>query len=128
MAEETTEATNGEPAKRGRGRPKKTAASSATRPAKQKPLPGFGPTKKDKVLDPLAIQYYDKVIERLAVQAEEKDLKGRLEFAMEQKQLLYYQASDGTEVEYPAAERKLKVKRKTDGDNALDTSDDSNEE
>lgn len=91
------------------------------KPAKQKPLPGFQPDKMDDVLDPLAISYYDKVIERLAVQAEEKDLKGRLEFAMEQKNKLYYQASDGTEVEYPAAERKLKVKRKTDGDNALDT-------
>jgi hypothetical protein len=37
--------------------------------------------------------------------------------------MLYYMASDGTEVEYPAAERKLKVKRKKDGDNPLDTSD-----
>lgn len=79
------------------------------------------------MIDPLAILYYDKVVERLALQAEEKDLKGRLEFAMEQKGMLYYMASDGTEVEYPAAERKLKVKRKKDGDNPLDTSESGDE-
>lgn len=71
----------------------------------------------------MAIAYCDKVIERLACSAQEKELKGRLAFAMEQKNMLYYQASDGTEVEYPAAERKLKVRRKKDGDNPLDTSD-----
>ena len=97
------------------------SATAAKKRPKQKPLPGMGPDKPDAVIDPLAIGYYDKVLERLAIQSEEKDLKARLEFAMDQKKIMYYQASDGTEVEYPPADRKLKVKRKTDGDNALDT-------
>lgn len=106
----------------------KPAKSPREKRPKQKPLPGMGPAKADPVLDPLVIEYYDKVIERIAVQKEEKDLKRRVEFIMEEKKLLFYEASDGTKAEYPPAERKLKVARESDGDNPLDTSDPADKE
>lgn len=62
--------------------------------------------------------------ERLGLQAEEKDLKARLDLAMSTKGMMYYQASDGTEIERKPGELKITARRKKDGDNPLDTSDD----